>query len=150
MMVLQLSKTYIFNRRVHHGEVGLSNLFKKKSQPVPTGLLSGLGEGLAHDDRKNGLRLRNGLAKILTGNALHLLAANRSQFKKKVSRLIFKYRTCVSEKSSCIPEKSAPYKRVSVGLPGVSIFFIQNNRFYRRQCSMVRDNSAQLLPNLDV
>jgi len=88
MMVLQLSKTYIFNR-VHHGEVGcllgLSNLFKKKSQPIPTGLLSGLGEGLAHDDRKNGLRLRNGLAKILTGNALHLLAANRSQFKKKVS-----------------------------------------------------------------
>ena len=47
------SKTYIFNRRVHHGEIGsllcLSNLFKK-SQPIPTGILSGLGEGLAMDD----------------------------------------------------------------------------------------------------
>lgn len=46
-------KAYIFNRRVHHGEIGsllgLSNLFKKL-QPVPTGLLSGLGEGLAKDD----------------------------------------------------------------------------------------------------
>jgi len=46
-------EAYIFNRRVHHGEIGsllgLSNLFKK-SQPVPTGLLSGLGEGLAKDD----------------------------------------------------------------------------------------------------
>jgi hypothetical protein len=44
-------KVYIFNRRVHHGEVGLglSNLFKK-SQPIPTGILSGLGEGLAKDD----------------------------------------------------------------------------------------------------
>jgi len=39
-------KTYIFNRRVHHGEVGcllgLSNLFKK-SEPVPTGLLGSGG-----------------------------------------------------------------------------------------------------------
>lgn len=46
-------KAYIFNRRVHHGEIGsllsLSNLFKK-SQPIPTGILSGLGEGLAMDD----------------------------------------------------------------------------------------------------
>jgi len=46
-------KAYIFNRRVRHGEIGsllgLSNLFIK-SQPVPTGLLSGLGEGLAKDD----------------------------------------------------------------------------------------------------
>jgi hypothetical protein len=46
-------KVYIFNRRVHHGGVGsllgLSNLFKK-SQPIPTGILSGLGEGLAKDD----------------------------------------------------------------------------------------------------
>jgi hypothetical protein len=46
-------KVYIFNRRVHHGGVGsllgLSNLFKK-SQPIPTGILSGLGEGLAQDD----------------------------------------------------------------------------------------------------
>ncbi len=42
-------KVYLFNRRVHHGGVGsllgLSNLFKK-SQPIPTGILSGLGEGL--------------------------------------------------------------------------------------------------------
>ena len=46
-------KVYISNRRVHHGEVGsllgLSNLFKK-SQPTPTGILSGLGEGLVKDD----------------------------------------------------------------------------------------------------
>jgi len=46
-------KAYIFNRRVHHGEIGsllsLSNLFKK-SQPVPTGILSGLGKGLTIDD----------------------------------------------------------------------------------------------------
>ena len=46
-------KVYLFNRRVHHGGVGsllgLSNLFKK-SQPIPTGILSGLGEGLAKDD----------------------------------------------------------------------------------------------------
>jgi len=46
-------KAYIFNRRVHHGEIGsllgLSNLFKK-SQPLPAGILSGLGEGLAKDD----------------------------------------------------------------------------------------------------
>lgn len=46
-------KVYIFNRRVHHGGVGallgLSNLFSK-SQPIPSGILSGLGEGLAKDD----------------------------------------------------------------------------------------------------
>jgi hypothetical protein len=46
-------KAYLFNRRVHHGEIGsllgLSNLFKK-TQPIPTGILSGLGEGLANDD----------------------------------------------------------------------------------------------------
>ncbi|HEY7570719.1 MAG TPA: hypothetical protein VH796_05055 [Nitrososphaeraceae archaeon] len=46
-------KIYIFNRRVHHGGVGallcLSNLFSK-SQPIPSGILSGLGEGLAKDD----------------------------------------------------------------------------------------------------
>jgi hypothetical protein len=38
---------------VHHGGVGallgLSNLFSK-SQPIPSGILSGLGEGLAKDD----------------------------------------------------------------------------------------------------
>ena len=46
-------KVYLFNRRVHHGGIGsllgLSNLLKK-SQPIPTGILSGLGEGLAKDD----------------------------------------------------------------------------------------------------
>jgi ferritin-like metal-binding protein YciE len=46
------SKVYIFNRRVHHGTVGaflgLSSLYKK--QPIVTGFLSGLGEGLAKDD----------------------------------------------------------------------------------------------------
>ncbi len=39
-------KAYIFNRRVHHGEIGvllgLSNLFKK-SRPDTAGVLSGLG-----------------------------------------------------------------------------------------------------------
>jgi hypothetical protein len=46
-------KVYLFNRRVHHGGIGsllgFSNLFKE-SQPIPTGILSGLGEGLAKDD----------------------------------------------------------------------------------------------------
>ena len=46
-------KAYILNRRVHHGEIGsllgFSNLFKK-SQPLPAGILSGLGQGLAKDD----------------------------------------------------------------------------------------------------
>jgi hypothetical protein len=43
-------KAYIFNRRVHHGEIGillgLSNLFKK-SRPEAAGVLSGLGESLS-------------------------------------------------------------------------------------------------------
>jgi ferritin-like metal-binding protein YciE len=46
------SKLYIFNRRVHHGTIGallgLSALYKK--QPMITGILSGLGAGLAKDD----------------------------------------------------------------------------------------------------
>ncbi len=46
-------KAYIFNRRVHHGEVGillgLSNLFKK-SRPDTAVALSGLGEALSQDD----------------------------------------------------------------------------------------------------
>jgi ferritin-like metal-binding protein YciE len=46
------SKVYIFNRRVHHGAIGallgLSSLYKK--QPMITGILSGLGAGLAKDD----------------------------------------------------------------------------------------------------
>ena len=46
------SKVYIFNRRVHHGAIGallgLSALYKK--QPMITGILSGLGAGLAKDD----------------------------------------------------------------------------------------------------
>jgi hypothetical protein len=46
-------KVYVFKRRVHHGEIGsllgLSNLLMK-SQPIPAGLLSGIGRGLAKDD----------------------------------------------------------------------------------------------------
>lgn len=46
-------KAYIFNRRVHHGEIGvllgLSNLFKK-SRPDTAGVLSGLGDALSQDD----------------------------------------------------------------------------------------------------
>ena len=46
------SKVYIFNRRVHHGAIGallgLSTLYEK--QPIITGILSGLGAGLAKDD----------------------------------------------------------------------------------------------------
>jgi hypothetical protein len=46
-------KVYLFNRRIHHGGIGsllgLSNILKK-SQPIPTGILSGLGEGLVKDD----------------------------------------------------------------------------------------------------
>jgi hypothetical protein len=46
-------KAYIFNRRVHHGEIGvllgLSNLFKK-SRPDAAGVLSGLGNALSQDD----------------------------------------------------------------------------------------------------
>jgi len=46
-------KVYLFNRRVHHGGVGsllgLSDLFKR-FQPIPSGILSGLGEGLVKDD----------------------------------------------------------------------------------------------------
>jgi hypothetical protein len=46
------SKVYIFNRRIHHGAIGallgLSTLYKK--QPIITGILCGLGAGLAKDD----------------------------------------------------------------------------------------------------
>ena len=46
-------KTYLLNRRVHHGEVGillgLSNLIMK-SNPASAGVFSGLGEALAQDD----------------------------------------------------------------------------------------------------
>jgi ferritin-like metal-binding protein YciE len=46
------SKVYLFNRRMHHGAIGallgLSTLYKK--QPIITGILSGLGAGLAKDD----------------------------------------------------------------------------------------------------
>lgn len=49
------SKVYIFDRRVHHGAIGallgLSDLYKK--QPIITGILSGLGAGLAEDDYKD-------------------------------------------------------------------------------------------------
>lgn len=46
-------KVYVGNRRVHHGAIG--NMLKfsknfKKSDPTITGILSGIGEGLAKDD----------------------------------------------------------------------------------------------------
>lgn len=49
------SKVYIFNRRVHHGGIGvllgLSSLYK--NQPIITGILSGLGRSLVKDDYKD-------------------------------------------------------------------------------------------------
>ena len=46
------SKVHIFNRRIHHGEIGtllgLSNLCTK--YPIPAGILAGIGSGLAKDD----------------------------------------------------------------------------------------------------
>ena len=46
------SKVHIFNRRIHHGEIGtllgLSNLYTK--YPIPTGILAGIGSGLVKDD----------------------------------------------------------------------------------------------------
>jgi hypothetical protein len=46
------SKVHIFNRRVHHGEIGtllgLSNLCTK--YPIPAGILAGIGSGLVKDD----------------------------------------------------------------------------------------------------
>jgi hypothetical protein len=46
-------KAYIFNRRVHHGEIGillgLSSFFRK-SRPDAAGVLSGLGDSLSQDD----------------------------------------------------------------------------------------------------
>ncbi len=46
------SKVYLFNRRVHHGAIGvllgLSTLYKKN--PIATGILAGLGAGLRNDD----------------------------------------------------------------------------------------------------
>lgn len=46
-------KVYVANRRVHHGGIGsamkLSKHFKK-SEPTVTGVVSGIGEGLAKDD----------------------------------------------------------------------------------------------------
>ena len=49
------SKVYLFNRRVHHGTIGvllgLSSLYKKN--PLVTGILSGLGAGLKKDDSKD-------------------------------------------------------------------------------------------------
>lgn len=48
-------KTYLFNRRLHHGTIGallgLSSLYKKN--PMITGILSGLGAGLQKDDYKD-------------------------------------------------------------------------------------------------
>ena len=49
------SKVYLFNRRVHHGTIGallgLSSLYK--TNPLVTGILSGLGAGLQKDDSKD-------------------------------------------------------------------------------------------------
>jgi ferritin-like metal-binding protein YciE len=49
------SKVYLFNRRVHHGTIGvllgLSSIYKKN--PLVTGILSGLGAGLKKDDSKD-------------------------------------------------------------------------------------------------
>lgn len=46
------SKVHIFNRRIHHGEIGtllgLSNLCTK--YPIPAGILAGIGSGLVKDD----------------------------------------------------------------------------------------------------
>jgi len=46
------SKVHIFNRRIHHGEIGtllgLSNLCTK--YPIPAGILAGIGSGLIKDD----------------------------------------------------------------------------------------------------
>jgi hypothetical protein len=46
-------KVYVANRRVHHGMIGsamrLSKYFKT-SEPTITGVLSGIGDGLAKDD----------------------------------------------------------------------------------------------------
>lgn len=45
-------KVHIFDRRIHHGEIGLllelSSLFKK--YPIPAGILTGIGWGLVKDD----------------------------------------------------------------------------------------------------
>ena len=46
------SKVHIFNRRIHHGEIGtllgLSSLCTK--YPIPAGILAGIGSGLVKDD----------------------------------------------------------------------------------------------------
>jgi hypothetical protein len=46
-------KVYIKNRRVHHGEVGTSMGIAdayKESDPIISGILSGIGKGLVKDD----------------------------------------------------------------------------------------------------
>ena len=46
-------KVYIKNRRVHHGEVGTSMGIAeafKESDPIISGILSGIGKGLIKDD----------------------------------------------------------------------------------------------------
>ena len=50
-------KVYAFNRRIHHGEIGvllaLSSLFLRRSTPVASvaAILTGIGIGLVKDDR---------------------------------------------------------------------------------------------------
>ena len=45
-------KIHLFNKRVHHGEIGallgLSNLYTK--YPIPAGILAGIGSGLVKND----------------------------------------------------------------------------------------------------
>lgn len=46
-------KVYVANRRLHHGAIGSAMKLSKhfeKSEPTATGVLSGIGEGLAKDD----------------------------------------------------------------------------------------------------
>lgn len=50
-------KVYAFNRRIHHGEIGvllaLSSLFLRRSIPIASlaAILTGIGIGLVKDDR---------------------------------------------------------------------------------------------------
>jgi uncharacterized membrane protein len=50
-------KVYAFNRRIHHGEIGvllaLSSLFLRRSTPIASlaAILTGIGIGLVKDDR---------------------------------------------------------------------------------------------------
>jgi hypothetical protein len=79
-------KAYLFNRRVHHGEIGsllgLSNLFKKR-QPIPTGILSGLGEGLAKDDYRDRKEWFTFKKKDASSESSKTVSPNSSETSKK-------------------------------------------------------------------